>query len=128
MKTKQYLILTFALFLFSTSQAQQEILYTQYVFSQLAVNPACAGNDDGLSFTALSRKQWFGLQGSPTSFSISTSIVLRWLWFVIQVNMAKIELDIIVVGAGIAGLSAAISLSRAGHNVTVCLTVDHIGR
>jgi len=33
--------------------------------------------------------------------------------------MAKIELDIIVVGAGIAGLASAISLSRAGHNVTV---------
>jgi len=33
--------------------------------------------------------------------------------------MVKIELDLIVVGAGIAGLAAAISLSRAGHNVTV---------
>ena len=33
--------------------------------------------------------------------------------------MAKIELDIIVVGAGIAGLAAALSLSRAGHAVTV---------
>lgn len=33
--------------------------------------------------------------------------------------MGNIELEIIVVGAGIAGLAAAISLSRAGHNVTV---------
>jgi monoamine oxidase len=37
--------------------------------------------------------------------------------------MAKIELDIIVVGAGIAGLAAAVSLSRAGHNVTVNLYI-----
>ena len=37
--------------------------------------------------------------------------------------MAKIELDIIVVGAGIAGLAAAVSLSRAGHNVTVNLDI-----
>jgi type IX secretion system PorP/SprF family membrane protein len=69
MKANRYIIVICMLFLFSISQAQQEVLYTQYVFSQLAVNPACAGNDDGLSLTALSRKQWFGLQGSPTSFS-----------------------------------------------------------
>jgi len=69
MKAKRYIIIIVLLFLFSKSQAQQEVLYTEYVFSQLAVNPACAGNDEGLSLTALSRKQWFGLQGSPTSFS-----------------------------------------------------------
>jgi succinate dehydrogenase/fumarate reductase flavoprotein subunit len=33
--------------------------------------------------------------------------------------MSGSELNIIVVGAGIAGLGAAIVLSRAGHNVTV---------
>lgn len=30
-----------------------------------------------------------------------------------------LELDIIIVGAGIAGLASAIALSRAGHNVQV---------
>lgn len=30
-----------------------------------------------------------------------------------------VELDIIVVGAGVAGLASAIALSRAGHNVQV---------
>jgi type IX secretion system PorP/SprF family membrane protein len=69
MKTNRYIILVCALFTFSFSKGQQEILYTQYIFSQLAVNPACAGNDNGLNVTALSRKQWFGFKGSPTSFS-----------------------------------------------------------
>jgi type IX secretion system PorP/SprF family membrane protein len=69
MKSNRYIILIGILFLSAICQAQQEILYTQYVFSQLTVNPAYAGNDDGLSLTALSRKQWFGLQGSPTSYS-----------------------------------------------------------
>jgi len=32
---------------------------------------------------------------------------------------AKPQLDIIIVGAGLAGLSAAISCSLAGHNVLV---------
>ena len=69
MKTNRTILVIGMLFQFAVSQAQQEVLYTQYVFSQLAVNPACAGNDEGLNLTALSRKQWFGLQGSPTSFS-----------------------------------------------------------
>jgi monoamine oxidase len=30
-----------------------------------------------------------------------------------------LELDIIIIGAGIAGLASAIALSRAGHNVQV---------
>jgi type IX secretion system PorP/SprF family membrane protein len=53
----------------STSQAQQEILYSQYNFSQLSINPAYAANNDNLSLAAISRKQWIGLEGSPTSVS-----------------------------------------------------------
>lgn len=32
----------------------------------------------------------------------------------------RVKLNVIVAGAGIAGLGAAITLSRAGHEVTVC--------
>ena len=31
-----------------------------------------------------------------------------------------LELNVLVVGGGIAGLAAAVALSRAGHRVTVC--------
>ena len=44
-------------------------MYTQYIFSQLAVNPAYAGNNTDLSITAINRKQWIGLEGAPNSIS-----------------------------------------------------------
>ncbi len=55
---------------FTLCKAQQEVLYSQYFFSQLAINPAYAGNDDNLNLTGLSKKQWFGIDGSPTTFSL----------------------------------------------------------
>ncbi len=50
--------------------AQQDILYSQYIFSQLSVNPAYAGNNINPGITLISRKQWIGLEGSPASISL----------------------------------------------------------
>ncbi len=55
----------------SISYAQQEMLYTQYMFNELAINPAYAGNHDALSLTCLARKQWIGLNGSPSTYTFS---------------------------------------------------------
>lgn len=54
--------------LFATSQtlyAQQDPMYTQYMFNTLAINPAYAGSRNVLSATALYRNQWTGIQGAP---------------------------------------------------------------
>jgi len=70
MNVKRIITIVYAILLFTLCKAQQEVLYSQYFFNQLAINPAYAGNDDALNLTSLSRKQWFGMEGSPTSFSI----------------------------------------------------------
>lgn len=67
---KNYLAIVSMMFIFLQCKAQQEILYTQYIFSQLAVNPAYAGNKNDLSITAINRKQWIGLEGAPNSVSL----------------------------------------------------------
>lgn len=51
--------------------AQQEAQYSMYMFNGLVINPAYAGSRDGLSARAIVRKQWFGIEGSPTSAAIS---------------------------------------------------------
>jgi type IX secretion system PorP/SprF family membrane protein len=45
--------------------AQQEPLYTHYMYNTLAYNPAYAGSRDAMSFFGLARFQWVGVQGAP---------------------------------------------------------------
>lgn len=56
------------------AQAQQDPMYTQYMFNQLVLNPAYAGSKDRLSAMLLYRTQWVGFEGAPktTTFSAHT--------------------------------------------------------
>ena len=49
----------------SQVQAQQEKMFSQYMFNMLAINPAYAGSRDVLSATGMYRNQWGGLEGAP---------------------------------------------------------------
>ncbi|MBX2841029.1 MAG: type IX secretion system membrane protein PorP/SprF [Flammeovirgaceae bacterium] len=51
--------------------AQQEPVYSQYMFNGLAINPAYAGSHDVNSVTALGRWQWTGLEGAPKTWTFS---------------------------------------------------------
>lgn len=51
--------------------AQQDPLYTQYRSNMLTVNPAYAGSREALTFNMLHRSQWVGIDGAPTTQSIS---------------------------------------------------------
>jgi type IX secretion system PorP/SprF family membrane protein len=56
--------------------AQQQVMFTQYMFNNLAINPAYAGSQEALSMTALARTQWIGIEGAPKTqtFSAHTPI------------------------------------------------------
>ncbi|MFC6997201.1 PorP/SprF family type IX secretion system membrane protein [Rufibacter roseus] len=51
--------------------AQQEAMYSQYMFNGLILNPAYAGSSQGLSVAALYRNQWAGLEGAPVTQTFS---------------------------------------------------------
>jgi len=55
----------------NTANAQQDAQYTQYMYNTLSINPAYAGSRDVLSFLALYRTQWVGLDGAPRTFTVS---------------------------------------------------------
>src|ERR1700748_1446919 len=57
-------------------KAQQDNLYSQYMFNGLLINPAYAGSNEVLSATALNRNQWVGFDGAPrtNTFSLHTPL------------------------------------------------------
>ena len=61
----------FALFLNTALFAQQDPQFTQYMFNLLALNPAYAGSAERVSMKALSRHQWAGFDGAPTTQTLT---------------------------------------------------------
>jgi len=57
--------------------AQQEAMYSQYMFNGLVLNPAYAGSNEGLSAAALYRNQWVGVEGAPVTQTLSVHAPLR---------------------------------------------------
>jgi type IX secretion system PorP/SprF family membrane protein len=56
------------------SYCQQNLNFSQYMFNGLLVNPATVGSKEKISAGLFYRKQWVGMNGSPTlqSFSIQS--------------------------------------------------------
>jgi type IX secretion system PorP/SprF family membrane protein len=64
-------VLSFLMLLCNSLKAQQDAMYTQYMFNTLAINPAYAGSRNVLSATALYRNQWTGIEGAPKTGTLS---------------------------------------------------------
>ena len=60
-----------------TLKAQQDPMYTQYMFNTQVINPAYAGTWESLSFMVLARQQWAGFDGAPQTYTFSAQIPLK---------------------------------------------------
>jgi len=59
------------LLLADNANAQQEPLYTQYMFNTVSVNPAYAGTRNAMNVLLLSRMQWTGMEGAPRTYDFT---------------------------------------------------------
>src|SRR5689334_12410573 len=59
-------------------QAQQDAMYTHYMYNTLAINPAYAGSRDALTMTALGRFQWVGFSGAPMTQTFTAHAPVAW--------------------------------------------------
>ena len=62
---KKYLVIAYCLLPIAYCVAQQDPQYSQYMFNQLAINPAYAGSKEALSTAMFLRNQWTGIEGAP---------------------------------------------------------------
>ncbi|MEO8591491.1 MAG: type IX secretion system membrane protein PorP/SprF [Flavobacteriales bacterium] len=70
-KAKRWMGTALGLFLGTALFAQQDPQFTQYMFNLLAINPAYAGSADRVSLKALTRHQWVGFEGAPTTQTLT---------------------------------------------------------
>ena len=60
-----------------TAQAQQDPMFTKYMFNSLSFNPAYAGSKDHATLNLLHRTQWWGIDGAPTTQSLTMHTPLK---------------------------------------------------
>jgi type IX secretion system PorP/SprF family membrane protein len=65
------LILFFFLLITLKGTAQQDPIFTQYMYNGQVINPAYAGMWEKIGFTALVRNQWAGIHRAPLTEAIS---------------------------------------------------------
>jgi len=67
MKTQLLAFSTLFIFLFSfnSSQAQQDVQLTQFMYDKLSINPGIAGMSNMMCATGIYRSQWAKFQGAP---------------------------------------------------------------
>lgn len=58
-------------------KAQQDPMYTQYMFNSQTINPAYVGSREALSFMVLARQQWVGIDGAPETYTFSIQSPLK---------------------------------------------------
>lgn len=57
--------------------AQQDQLYSQYLFNMLTLNPAYAGSKEELSTVLFYRNQWVGVEGAPVTLNASVHMPFK---------------------------------------------------
>jgi type IX secretion system PorP/SprF family membrane protein len=78
---KNYLLSCVAVILYTTisfnARAQQDPLYNQYFFNQAIINPGYTGTYNVTNAMLLTRAQWRGIEGAPTTHILNVTTSMR---------------------------------------------------
>jgi len=68
---KRFVLILILLITIKISVAQQEPMYTQYLFNTQVINPAYTGAWENLGFIVLGRHQWVDMPGAPRTYTFA---------------------------------------------------------
>lgn len=71
------LVLILFVFMSLGAFAQQDALFSQYMFNKLVINPAYAGTRESISATVVGRRQWTGIDGGPETATFTVQGPLK---------------------------------------------------
>ncbi len=114
-----FILTAFLLFsLLQIGNAQQDPMFTKYMFNSLVFNPAYAGSHEYMSARVLYRNQWLDVEGAPTtqSFTIHTPANER-----VGVGLAVVNDNIGVHGSTSANLSYAYRFNFGNGKLSIGL-------
>jgi type IX secretion system PorP/SprF family membrane protein len=95
-----------------TAEAQQNAMYTQYMFNTLAVNPAYAGSRNVTSATALYRNQWTGIEGAPKTGTLTIDAPVANKKFGVGLQLFTDKLGVMQTNSGIGSVAYRIRMDR----------------
>lgn len=73
----RYLVTILFLLIRMVAIAQQEPVFSHYMFNSLSFNPAYAGNKDMLSIQTAYRMQWVGIEGAPRTLLLNADMPIK---------------------------------------------------
>lgn len=94
-------------------QAQQNPLYSQYMFNTLAVNPAYAGSRNVVSATGLYRNQWSGMDGSPRTATFTIDAPFSQKRFGVGLQVFNDELGVTETTGGVLSYAYRIRMEKS---------------
>lgn len=100
------------LLLAKTSMAQQDPMFTQYMFNTLAINPAYAGSRNVVSATALMRSQWTGIEGAPKTGTFTIDAPVMDKRFGVGLQLLTDKLGVTQTNAAAVSLAYRIRLDK----------------
>ena len=73
----KFIIIAIIVFSCNSVKAQQLPQFTQYMYNTISINPAYAGSRETLSIVGLHRSQWVGIDGGPTTQTLSVHAPMK---------------------------------------------------